>query len=36
LEDLSQRGWNAADRWLDKNYHHLGVQSSFDVWETFT
>jgi NTE family protein len=36
LEDLRQRGWNAADRWLDKNYHHLGVQSSFDVWETFT
>jgi NTE family protein len=36
LEDLHTRGWNAAERWLEKNYDMLGVGSSFDVWDTFT
>jgi NTE family protein len=36
LEDLHQRGWNAAERWLEANYDLLGVKSSFDVWEMFT
>lgn len=36
LDDLRQRGWNAAERWLDKNFDSLGVKSSFDVWEMFT
>lgn len=36
LEDLHQRGWNAAERWLAKNYDAIGVTSSFDVMEVFT
>ena len=36
LEDLHQRGWNAADRWLAQNFDMLGVKSTLDVMEVFT
>jgi NTE family protein len=36
LDDLHTRGWNAAERWLEKNFDALGDRSSFDVWEMFT
>jgi NTE family protein len=36
LEDLHQRGWNAADRWLEQNFDMLGVKSTLDVMEVFT
>ena len=36
LEDLHQRGWKSADRWLEKNFDMLGVKSTLDVMEVFT
>jgi len=36
LEDLHERGWNAADRWLAENYDMLGVRSTLDVMDVFT
>jgi len=36
LEDLHQRGWNAAERWLDQNFDMLGVKSTLDVMDMFT
>jgi NTE family protein len=36
LEELHRRGWEAGERWLEKNYDVLGVKSSFDVWDMFT
>jgi NTE family protein len=36
LEDLHQRGWTAADRWLAQNFDMLGVKSTLDVMEVFT
>jgi NTE family protein len=36
LEDLHQRGWNAAERWLEKHFDMLGVKSTLDVMEVFT
>jgi len=36
LKDLHQRGWNAAERWLEKNFEFLGVKSTLDVMEVFT
>ena len=36
LEGLHQRGWNTAERWLEKNFDMLGVKSTLDVMEVFT